>query len=72
MSQRKLVAPFLAGMLLLSAASYAATSEVADAAMNRNDAAVRALLAKKVDVNLPQTDGTPPCTGRCTTKTWPW
>jgi ankyrin repeat protein len=57
MSQRKIIAPFLAGALLLSAASYAATSDVADAVMNRDDAAVRALLTKKVDVNAPQADG---------------
>src|SRR5262249_2747398 len=45
--------------VLISAASLAAaTSELADAAMNRNKAAVRSLLLKKVDVNAAQTDGT--------------
>ena len=45
--------------VLISAASLAAaTSELADAAMNRNKAAVRSLLLKKVDVNATQTDGT--------------
>jgi ankyrin len=36
----------------------AATSPVADAAMKRDTAAVRALLQKKADVNAPQVDGT--------------
>jgi len=45
--------------VLISAASLAAaTSELADAAMNRNKAVVRSLLLKKVDVNAAQTDGT--------------
>ena len=52
----KMIAPFLVGVLL-SAASYAATSDVADAAMKADHAAVRALLAKKADVNAPQADG---------------
>jgi len=46
-------------VVLISAASLvAATSELADAAMNRNKAAVRSLLLKKVDVNATQSDGT--------------
>src|SRR2546427_575916 len=45
--------------LLLSAQGLAApASDLADAAMNRNRDAVRALLQKKVDVNAPQLDGT--------------
>jgi ankyrin repeat protein len=52
-----IIAPFVAS-LLLSAASYAGTSDVADAAMNRDQAAIRTLLTKKADVNAPQTDGT--------------
>src|SRR5215208_6156939 len=44
--------------VLLSATSAAASSELADAAMKGNAAAVRALLAKKADVNAPQVDGT--------------
>jgi len=36
----------------------AASSELADAAMNRNKDAVRSLLLKKADVNAPQVDGT--------------
>jgi uncharacterized protein len=43
--------------VLLSAASAAAASDIADAAMRRDHAAVRALLAKQADVNAPQTDG---------------
>jgi len=44
--------------LMLSAAAFTAgRSEVADAAMNGDKAAVRALLAQHVDVNAPQPDG---------------
>jgi ankyrin repeat protein len=57
MRMKTMIAPFLVGVLL-PAASYAATSDVADAAMNRNQAAVRTLLAGKADVNAPQADGT--------------
>src|SRR2546427_788768 len=45
--------------LLLSTQSLgAATSDIADAAMNRNKDAVRSLLQKKADVNAAQVDGT--------------
>src|SRR5262249_45231152 len=45
--------------LLLSAQSLAAaSSDIADAAMNRNKEAVRSLLQKKADVNAAQVDGT--------------
>src|SRR5438034_11605397 len=45
--------------VLLSVASLgAAGSDVADAVMKRNKVVVRALLQKKADVNVPQTDGT--------------
>src|SRR6478672_13266325 len=45
-------------VLLLSMASLdAARSEIADAVMRGDKAAVRALLAKKADVNAPQGDG---------------
>jgi len=57
MRTKEMIAPFLVGVLL-SAASHAGTSDVADAAMNRDQAAVRALLTKKADVTAPQTDGT--------------
>jgi ankyrin repeat protein len=43
----------------LAAPASAADTRLADAAMERNTAAVRALLAEKVDVNAPGTDGTP-------------
>jgi len=44
--------------LLCAVTSFAAaSSEVADAAMKGDRAAVRALLARKADVNLPQVDG---------------
>jgi ankyrin repeat protein len=57
MKMRQAMLPLLVGVLV-SSTSYAATSEVADAAMKGDTAAVRALLAKKADVNAPQTDGT--------------
>jgi uncharacterized protein len=47
-----------AAVLLLSMATLnAGRSDVADAAMNGNTAAVRTLLAQKADVNAPQADG---------------
>ncbi len=46
------------GFLLVSAASAAVRSEVADAAEQDDKSAVRALLEKKADVNAPQVDGT--------------
>src|SRR3989449_4966376 len=46
-------------VILLSAASVgAAASEIADAAMKGNKAAVRSLVQKKADVNAAQIDGT--------------
>jgi ankyrin repeat protein len=56
MRSKHVIAPLLVGVLL-SATSHAATSEVADAAMNRNQTAVRTLLGKQADVNAPQPDG---------------
>jgi ankyrin repeat protein len=44
--------------LLLAGAAFAAGSDVADAVMNKDKAAVRALLQKKADVNAAQADGT--------------
>ena len=45
--------------LLLSAETFAlASSDIADAVMNRNKDAVRSLLQKKADVNAAQVDGT--------------
>jgi len=50
----------LAASLILfgATAATAATSELADAAMRGDRAAVRAALARKTDVNAPQVDGT--------------
>src|ERR1700730_8978993 len=51
-----------AGVLLLvalSASLSAGKSDVADAAMHGDKAAVRELLARKGDVNAPQGDGAP-------------
>jgi ankyrin repeat protein len=47
----------LAGALLLSPAVALAGSEIADAAMRGDDAAVRAAIARKADVNAPRVDG---------------
>ena len=44
--------------LLVAAQSFAASSDIADAAMNKNKDAVRSLLQKKADVNAVQVDGT--------------
>jgi ankyrin len=53
----------LAGALLLAAAASSAAADgdtrIADAAMRRDVAAVRTLIAQKVDVNAPGQDGTP-------------
>jgi len=46
------------GCLVASGISAAARSEVADAVMQGDRPAIRALLAKKADVNAPQVDGT--------------
>jgi uncharacterized protein len=49
----------VAGIVLIGAtATYAATAEVADAAMRGDREAVRAALARKADVNAGQVDGT--------------
>lgn len=45
-------------IVLSAATAFAATSPVADAAMNGNRDRVRALLLRKADVNAPQVDGT--------------
>ena len=42
----------------LSSSLLAGTSDVADAAMNKNTASVRALIQQKANVNAPQADGT--------------
>ena len=48
-----------AAMVFSGALLAAGDTRLADAAMNRDMVAVRALLAQKVDVNAPGTDGTP-------------
>jgi uncharacterized protein len=48
----------VAGLLLVSGIWAAVRSEIADAAMRNDKSAMRALLAKKADVNAPQIDGT--------------
>jgi ankyrin repeat protein len=53
------IASMVCWSVISSLASFgAAPSPVADAAMNRDTATVRALLAQKADVNAPQPDGT--------------
>jgi ankyrin repeat protein len=49
---------YLAAVLLAGLANAANSSEVADAAARGNKAGIRALLAKKADVNATQVDGT--------------
>jgi ankyrin repeat protein len=56
MSVRRMVAVCTLAAVL-GGICFAASSEVADAAMHKNREAVAALIAKKVDVNAPQTDG---------------
>lgn len=46
------------GILLASSVSAAVRSDIADAAMQDDKSAVRTLLEKKSDVNVPQVDGT--------------
>src|SRR5437762_9118960 len=59
MSIRRVIYGCCVLALLLSAQRLAvASSDIADAAMNRNKDAVRSLLQKKADVNAPQVDGT--------------
>jgi ankyrin repeat protein len=48
----------LCALTLLSITSWAASPEVADAVQSRNHEALRTLIQKKADVNLPQSDGT--------------
>jgi ankyrin repeat protein len=52
------VLPITLAVVLLSALAYAASSDVADAAAKGDRVSVRALLAKKANVNVPQVDGT--------------
>jgi len=47
----------LGALLLGATAAYAATTEVADAARRGDREAVRAAIARRADVNLPQVDG---------------
>ena len=51
------ITPFVLSVLLTATTAHAATSEVADAAMRGNRAAVQAALTRKADVNVPQIDG---------------
>jgi len=44
--------------LVLAAGLGAANLDIADAAMQKNSTAVKAMIAQKVDVNTPQADGT--------------
>jgi uncharacterized protein len=47
-----------AAHVLAASAAAAATSDLADAVMRRDAAAIRALVQKKADINAPQNDGT--------------
>ena len=57
----EVIAAVLGALLIASVANGQTPndSRLADAAMKRDTATVRALLAQKVDVNAPGTDGTP-------------
>ena len=58
MNTAKTRADFVGFVLFCSISAWAAApSPVADAAMKRDQAAVRSLLAQKADVNAPQPDG---------------
>jgi ankyrin repeat protein len=57
MTSKRVIGAFT-GILFLAVGSFAATSDIADAAMRGDGTAVRSFLQKKVDVNLPQVDGT--------------
>jgi len=58
MSIRRTIGGCFVLTLLFTQSLIAGSSDVADAAMNRNRDAVRSLLQKKADVNAPQVDGT--------------
>jgi ankyrin repeat protein len=53
------IAALLVSLLTVPVVCAAADSRLAEAAMNRDAPAVRALLSQKVDVNAPGSDGTP-------------
>ena len=57
MSVRRLVGICGAVLVMTAAGLSAAKSDVADAVMKGDTAAVRALLGQKADVNAPQADG---------------
>ena len=58
--------------VLFSTVSYAASPEVADAAMKADASAVHTLLAKKVDVNEPPADGSTALHWAVYTRTSSW
>src|SRR6195256_5372053 len=60
-TSRRITASLLVALLPALGVSVAAAgdSRLADAAMQRDAPAVRALLGQKVDVNMPGKDGTP-------------
>src|SRR5437867_4984406 len=57
MSLKRILASCSALLLISMAGLSAAKSDVADAVMKGDKAAVRALLAQRTDVNVPQADG---------------
>lgn len=58
MKMRNIIATLFGIAVLSLAASAAVASDVADAAMKKNDEALRSLIRQKADVNAPQPDGT--------------
>ena len=57
MNLRRAIGGSAALLMLTTMGLGAAASDVADAVMRRDSAAVRTLLARKADVNAPQADG---------------
>src|SRR5262249_31741173 len=58
MMKRGFESLMIAALIALCAAGAPVKSEIANAAMRGDKAAVRALVQKKADVNAPQIDGT--------------
>ena len=52
------VSALVVGSLVAASAAGAAPADIADAAMRGDHAAIRAAVAKKANVNVPQVDGT--------------
>src|SRR5579862_1757278 len=61
MAHHRLIGTSTAGLILAAGIAAGASNvepKLADAVMNRDSAAIRSLLTRHVDVNVPQSDGT--------------